>query len=243
MPTARTAKSGTVALFLALGAGLAACGVAPGAASRLTSSQPGAQLRALNLQSERGWHTAFEAVYRYTIPVSAHRSRTERFTIAQDGSKSLFKLGGAEAVDLGGAEAYYCRSGKCVADSFLPSVQPPSSFYAFRNLVDGSTFWSSTQGYPISVADLATRGVTLAFSTGTFAAHPSSCVTITYRSGPDGYPLRSGTHRSQLWCLAHDGIVDFWSSGRHELVLTSLTTHPQAATFEPPPHSTVVYPK
>jgi hypothetical protein len=243
MSTSRIARAVTLAALLSFGVGLAACNTTPSAAPRTTNAKPGAQLRTLNLQAKAGWRATFEATFLYTAPVSVHATRTERFTVAQDGSKLLFKLGGAEEVNEGGDEAYYCHLGQCVPDSFYPSIQPPTSFYVLRSLANGSTFWSTTQGYPISVADLATRGIGIAFSSATYASQPSSCVTITYRSGPDGYPLRSDAHKRQSWCLTKIGVVDHWSAGRRDLVLISFKRSPPAADFELPKHDTVAYPK
>jgi hypothetical protein len=232
-----------LAMVLATGCALAACGTTQDAAAPAASTRPGAQLRALNLESKLSWHTQFRAVYLYTTPSGAHSTRTERFTIAQDGSKSMLELGTRLSVDEGGDESYLCEGTSCSQDGFLPSVQPPALFYALRGLVDGATFWSTTQGYPITTADLASRGVNLSFSTAFYASQPSTCVTLTYRSGPDGYPLPGDTHRSQRWCLAHDGVVALWSSGRHRLVLVSFTRHTSATAFELPRRSRVTISK
>jgi hypothetical protein len=239
----RIAKARLLGGMLACSLGLAACGTAQSAVARTTSTQPGAQLRMLNELSKAGWRTSFRATYLYTAPASSGATKKERFTIAQSGSKLLFKLGSLEAVDEGGGESYLCQRRTCEPDSFFPSVQPPASFNVLRGLVDGAMFWSTTQGYPVAKADLALRGIAVTFSESDYSAQASTCVAITYRSGPDGYPLHAGVRKHERWCLTDTGLVDYWSSGRRELVLTSFNPTPPSDDFLQPHGDQIAIPK
>jgi hypothetical protein len=230
-----------------------------------SSGGPGAELRALNTLAKDAWRTPFEATYTYTGPVFPlsglsglpetttyscincqnlpARPRSMQFTIAQQGSKSRLAIPGMIAIDEGGQQSFVCRRHQCLADSPMPRIETPPFFYELRNLADGNSFWADTQGYPITSADLASRGVALAFSTATYAGRPATCVTMTNRRAADGQPLTPGRYRTQRWCVDKGGIVDGWWSGRTSFVLTSLRAHPPASAFLTPPGDSVAFPK
>jgi hypothetical protein len=266
--TDRTSRAPLAVLCGVLALSVAVLVIAWGTGSWTTSKSsgdPGAQLRTLNALAKEAWRTPFEATYSYTGPVFSlyglsglpetttyscincqklpARPRYLLFTIAQQGSKSRLAIPGMIAIDEGGQQSFVCRKHQCLADSPLTWIETPPFFYVLRNLADGNTFWADTQGYPITTADLASRGVSLAFSTATFAGRPSTCVTMTYRRDANGQTLTSGHYRMQRWCVNQVGIVDSWRSGRASLVLTSFTAHPPASAFLPPPGDKVGFPK
>lgn len=241
------ARAILLAALVAAGAALSAC--AGTSAASPAAPRPGAELRSLNAVAQDAGHQTFEATYTYTGPVpaspgvSGSATRTVRFTIGQDGSKSRLALDGTVALDEGGEQSFVCVRGSCLADSPMPRVETPPFFYVLRNLVTGNTFWADTQGYPITTADLASRGVAVAISSATYSGRHSTCVTITYRRDPDGQPLVRAHDRSQRWCVDGSGLVDAWSSGRRSLELTTFTASPPASTFQPPAGSRVSFPK
>jgi hypothetical protein len=232
---------------------VSACAGPPG--SSVSRSRPGAELRRLNALAKDAWRTSFEATYSYTGRVpqlyasndlsasSTVRPQSERFMIAQQGSKSLLEFAGIAALDEGGEQAFVCQRHECLADSPMPRVETPSFFYELRGLATGNIFWADTQGYPITTADLASRGVALAFSNETYADRSATCVVMTYRRDADGQPLTPSQYRTQRWCVDRSGVVDDWSSGRSSLVLTSYAAHPSATAFEPPVGDKIGFPK
>jgi len=231
IPSSRVAA--TLAAVLAFGVCLAACGstsatttttttttsTGPSGASGpsgATGSTDTAQLHSLTSLASAGRSSTFEAVYTYTSS-----GKHQMITFAQEPPKSLFKVGTSGFVLNDGTKTYYCGSGSCYASSSTKINPLASIIYLFN----GQTFLDSVQAYSATAAALAAEGITLAFSTGTYAGQPSKCVTVT---------SSKGSTKTFTWCVASNGILDSWTSSSGSFTLTSYTTSPPASDFSLP---------
>jgi hypothetical protein len=231
IPTSR--RAAMLAALLVAGISLAACGSSPSTSSTTTttngptgSSGPtgatganvsaSAQLHSLTSLASTGKSSTFEAVYTYT---SSGKQQT--ITFAQQPPKSLFKVGTTGLVLNDGTKTYVCGSGNCYASSSTSADPLASLTYLF----DGQTFLDSVQAYSATAAALAAEGITLTFSTGTYAGQPSKCVTVT---------SSKAATKAFTWCVASNGILASWTSSSGSFTLTSYTTSPPASDFSLP---------
>lgn len=233
----RNARVATLALLLAGGVGLSACGSSSPSSSSTsttttttsgnsgstgntgtsgnTGSTGGAEsLSALTALAQSGKNATFAATYTYTAD-----GKTQSITFAQSPPKSLLKVSTTALVLSDGTTSTYCGGTHCYSVS---SAADPLSSIAY--LFDGTTFTDSVQAYSdAAAAQLATEGITLSYSSSTYAGQPSKCVTVTEKSG-----------KSFIWCVATNGILDYWSSGSAKFTLTAFTASPPSSDFTLP---------
>ncbi len=228
----RNARVATLAVLLAGGVGLSACGSSSPSASSTTTTTSGNSgstgntgtsgntgstgadnLSALTTLAQAGKNATFAATYTYTA-----NGKTQSITFAQSPPKSLLKVGTTALVLSDGTTSTYCGGTHCYSVS---SAADPLSSIAY--LFDGTTFTDSVQAYSgAAAAQLANEGITLSFSSSTYAGQPSRCVTVT----------KSG--KSFIWCVATNGILDYWSSGTAKFTLTAFTSSPPSSDFTLP---------
>jgi hypothetical protein len=218
-----------IAALLAFGVGLAACGSSPSATPPSTTSTTAAgnsgntgstgasSLNSITALASAGKNATFEAVYNQTTSNGSN----ETITFAQSPPKSLFASGTNGRVINDGTTTYVCGTSSCVASSAAGADPLASLLYLF----DGQAFLNSVQAYSVTAAILAAEGITLAYSTHTYAGQSSKCVTVT--------SSKSGT-KAFTWCVAGSGILDYWSSGSQSFTLKSYTSSPPASDFTVP---------
>lgn len=184
------------------------------------SGSASSEIRALSSLSGSGSTATFQATYTYT---DAGRQQTMEF--AQSPPKSLFKESASDglAVDTGTA-TYYCGAGTCYKTG---TVDPLASLFF---LFDGKTFQDTVSAYAVDSAYLAAHGISLAFSTGTYAGQASKCVTITQSSA---------AVKTATWCVADNGIMTSFKAGTSSFSLTSFTASPPSSDFALPPGATI----
>jgi hypothetical protein len=226
-----------VAVVVGAAFSLGGCGATTGTAAPGSSAAPGAVLRSLDRLALHGARTTFEATYRVAYP-TADGLRSTRVTVGKRGPDWRLVVGGTVEFGLPTGEVDSCRGGTCLAEG--GRVLTPPVFTGASNallgdvgLYDGTWFWSSTQGYPVTRADLARRGVVVRVRAGRIAGLAVSCVTMVARAVSRGLQTRVPT-RTQQWCLDGEGLVARWQVGHHVVVLVSVTRHPPPGDFYPP---------
>jgi hypothetical protein len=225
----RTRGLCALAALLAFGVGLAACGSSPSATSTTTTttSSTGStgsagntgsaadNLSSLTSLATAGKSATFEAVYTYKSS-----GKTETITFAQAPPKSLFKVGTTGQIINDGTKTYVCGAGTCYASS--TTADP---LVSLTYLFDGQTFLDSVAAYSATAAALAAQGITLTYSTSSYAGQSSKCVTVH---------SSKSTTKTFTWCVASNGIMTSWNSGKSSFTLTSFSTSPPASDFQVP---------
>jgi hypothetical protein len=220
------------AAVLAFGLALAACGgsSSPSASNTTTTSStttttsaPGASgetVTGLSSLAANGKDATFAATYTYK-----EGTTTETMTIAQQPPDSLFKISSGGFDLTTASKSYYCSASTCVSST---TADPLSSLLF---LFDGQTFEDTVAAYAtLDQTQLAAEGVTLSFSTGTYAGQPSKCITI--------HTTSTGTS-SSVWCVASNGVLDYWIAGTTSFTLTSFTSSPPSSDFTLPAGVTI----
>jgi hypothetical protein len=216
-----------IAVVLATGAGLAACGSSNDAASTTTTTSTTVltsikdQVDQLTTAAGNLKNATFGATYSLTQGTS-----TQDVTYGQSPPKYLFKLGdGTLALD-DGTSSYYCNSSKtCVG---LTSASPIAAQLALFN---GSTFITVAQGFAKAKPALDLLGVDVTFSSASYAGIASSCMTVTY--------TRNGA--TSTYCVASDtGLLTYWKVDATTYELTSYTKSPPDSYFTLPDGYTTV---
>jgi hypothetical protein len=96
------------------------------------------------------------------------------------------------------------------------------------DLYNGSTFLSTVSAYS-SRAILEAEGISLNYSSASYAGVASSCVSITVHS--------SSTAK---WCVSNQGVLTYWSSGSDTFALTSYSSSVPASDLKLPTGATVI---
>jgi hypothetical protein len=216
---------------LAVGLVLAACGSTssspPASTSTTTTTQSNVTtttsgsssdtVSSLSQLSASANTATFSATYNYN-----NGATNETITYAQSPPASLFKSGSGTILNTG-TKSYYCAAGHCIEGS-------SNALGALAYLFNGKTFQETAAAYAVSSSQLADAGVTLNYSTGTYAGQPSNCVTIH---------VTKGTVSTAVWCVAQNGIMDYWSAGTSEFTLTSYSSSPPSSDFTVPAGDTI----
>jgi hypothetical protein len=240
--SSRGARLAGLAVLLAFGAGLAACGSSSTATTTTTTTSgvtgstgsagnsggsgntgsASASLSSLTSLANAGKSATFEAVYTYT-PTTG---KSETITFAQSPPKSLFKVGSTGFILNDGTTSSYCAMSTCYTSA--ASADPLASL---TFLFDGQTFRDSVAAYDATTSALAAEGITLSYSDATYAGQPSKCVTVNSTKGGGS---------TFTWCVASNGIMTSWTSGSATFALTSFTSSPPASDFVLPAGYTTV---
>lgn len=216
--------------LLVLGLTLAACGstgsAAPPASTSTTQptvttttagSSTNDTVSSLSQLSASASTATFSATYTYNNGAS-----NETITYAQSPPASLFKAGSGTILNTG-TKSYYCAAGHCIEGS-------TNALGDLAYLFNGKTFQETAAAYAVSSSELARAGVTLTYSSGTYAGQPSNCVTIH---------VTKGTTSTAIWCVAQNGIMDYWSAGTSSFKLTTYSSSPPSSDFTVPAGDTV----
>lgn len=226
----RTKGPLALAALLAVGMALAACGSSSSSAnSTTTTSTSGAgsagnaggaadNLSSMTSLATAGKSATFEAVYTYKSS-----GKTQTITFAQAPPQSLFKVGTTGQIINTGTKTYLCGVGTCYASSTTSNPLQSLTY-----LFDGQTFLDNVAAYSATAAALAAKGITLTYSTSSFAGQSSRCVTV--------HSSKSKV-KTFTWCVATNGIMTSWNAGngKASFTLTSFTTTPPASDFQVPP--------
>jgi hypothetical protein len=236
--SSRRRSTAAIAALLGFGIALSACGssspsaaptttttssTVPGGGTTTTTSGPSSfssEISQLSTLATSGSNATFQATYTYT-----DGGKRQTMVFAQSPPKSLFKDSQSGFVVDTGTATYFCGSGEC----FKAATNDPLAelFYLF----DGKTFQESVSEYAVTSAYLAAHGISLSFSTSTYAGQPSKCVTIK---------LSHGAVKTATWCVADNGIMTSWSAGKSSFSLTSFTASPPSSDFALPAGAKIV---
>ena len=200
---------------------ISACGTVT--ASSSVAGKSGSQFNQIQAAINNAKSLTFKAVY--TSQSSGGSSSTT--TIEQKSPKTLFSSGDSTVI-FNGTTTIECSTGSgCTT---LPGSSNP--FASAAELYSGAYILTLMQAYQNS-AVLSAEGVSVNYSTATYAGQQSTCTTISGRAvGAAGAGAK--------WCVTNDGILAYSggtsgsgsSSGAFEL--TSYTTNVPDSDFQAP---------
>lgn len=177
----------------------------------------------------------FFASYKLTNTSTATH-KTQSITFAQQGTKALFKMTSGTIIDTG-KTTLFCSSNTTTTSSTKGSSSGPETciqstgadpLAGVLDLFSGTAaleFFGSAE----AEAEAKQAGVTVSFSTGTYAGLASKCLSVT----------GGASDTNGKYCVANIGILDYWDTTGSSAVLTKYSASIPAGTFTPPAGATI----
>lgn len=229
VPAVSVARRCGVAVLVAGGLALAGCSSSPSSNTTTTSAgasgsgasggSTASQLQALTAAVQAEEHGTYKAVY-----TAVQNGQTQTVTFEQEPPKSYFSTSGGSVIDTG-TTTYFCSdsSGQQACVSTSGSTNPLAGLL---QLFSPATAISALQQAETEAA-AHIAGVSVSFSSATFAGQDATCVTA------------SNNGQSGKYCVTRSGLLAYEGANGNSFSLTSFSASVTESDFAPPAGASV----
>jgi hypothetical protein len=148
--------------------------------------------------------------------------QSETVAYSQTPPKTMLKVNDALFIHTGSV-SYFCpTSARCIAEGTLNPLASVNELFNGHTLLSEISAWTSQSSW-------TTAGITLTFTSATYAGVPSTCVNIARSSG------------TEVWCASNDtGLLTYWVAGGTYFTLTHYTSNPPSSNYQTPAGAQIV---